>query len=88
MFANFCINANARITSSIKMKPVCGRPKMRGAIDEGLAFFFINSDFITSLSISFTNGFCCAYLKRKIRLWMISIKIAISDESPLRLEGF
>jgi len=61
---------------------------MRGAIDEGLAFFFVNSDFITSLSISFTNEFFCAYLKTKIRLRKISIKITISGESPLRLEGF
>jgi hypothetical protein len=59
---------------------------MRCAIDEGLAFFFVNSDFITLLSTSFTNNFCCAYLKAKVRLRKMTIKITISGESPFGLK--
>jgi hypothetical protein len=59
---------------------------MRCAVDESLEFFFGNSDFITSLSISFTNNFCCAYLKATIRLRKISIKITVSGESPFGLK--
>jgi len=59
---------------------------MSCAIHEGLEFFFVNSDFITSLSISFTNNFCCAYLKAKIRLRKISMKITTNGESPFGLK--
>ena len=55
------------------MEPVYGKPKMRCANDEGLEVFFVNSDFNTSLSISFTDNFCFAQLKATVMLRLNSL---------------
>jgi hypothetical protein len=49
-------------------------------------FFIINSHFSTLLSTLLRNNYCCVYLKARIRLRKISIKITERGESNFGLK--